>query len=37
VHNCIDSLSLVANLVQTSYAKPQEDEEYEVLDVVCGF
>jgi phage terminase large subunit-like protein len=33
----IDSLSLVANLVNTSYAKPDDSEEYEVLDVTCGF
>ena len=33
----IDSLSLVANLVTTSYAKPQDDEEYEVMDVTVGF
>ncbi len=33
----IDSLSLVANLVTTTYAKEQDDQEYEVLDDVCGF
>lgn len=32
----IDSLSLVANLVQTSYAKPQDDEDWEPLDVIAG-
>ena len=33
----IDSLSLVANLVTTTYAKLGDDEDYEVLDEVCGF
>ena len=34
----IDSLSLVANLVTTSYAKENDvSEEFETIDVVCGF
>lgn len=32
----IDSLSLVANLVQTSYAKPDDSEEWEPVDMVAG-
>ena len=36
VHNCIDSLSLVANLVSTIYAKADESEEWEPIDVVSG-
>lgn len=37
VHNCIDSLSLVANLVTTTYAKADADqEEWEPLDEVSG-
>jgi len=37
VHNCIDSLSLVANLVNTSYMKDNVSEDAEVLDDICGF
>lgn len=33
----IDSLSLVANLVTTTYAKVGDDKDYEVLDEICGF
>lgn len=33
----IDSLSLVANLVTTTYAKMSDDQEYEVIDEICGF
>lgn len=33
----IDSLSLVANLVTTSYTRFQDDEEYEPLDEIVGF
>lgn len=33
----IDSLSLVANLVTTTYAKLGDDEDYEVLSDICGF
>lgn len=33
----IDSLSLVANLVNTTYAKLDDSEDYEVLDDICGF
>ena len=33
----IDSLSLVANLVNTTYAKVGDDKDYEVLDEICGF
>jgi phage terminase large subunit-like protein len=32
----IDAISLVANLVTTTYAKPDESEEWEPLDVVSG-
>jgi len=34
--DCIDSLSLVANLVSTIYAKADESEEWEPIDVVSG-
>lgn len=33
----IDSLSLVANLVTTTYAKLDDSDDYEVLDDICGF
>jgi predicted phage terminase large subunit-like protein len=33
----IDSLSLVANLVNTSYMKDNVSEDAEVLDDICGF
>jgi hypothetical protein len=33
----LDSLSMVTNLAQTSYARRQDDEEPEVLDEICGF
>lgn len=33
----IDSLSLIANLVTTTYAKDDDSKEYEVLDDICGF
>jgi predicted phage terminase large subunit-like protein len=33
----IDALSLVANLVRTSYARQNEQDEYEVLDEIVGF
>jgi phage terminase large subunit-like protein len=33
----LDSLSLVANLATTTYAKPDDSQEYEVMDVVVGF
>lgn len=33
----IDSLSLVANLIRTTYAKLGDDEEPEILDDICGF
>lgn len=33
----IDSLSLVANLVTTTYAKLDDSQDYEVLDDICGF
>jgi len=33
----IDSLSLVANLVTTTYAKLGDDEDYEPVDLICGF
>jgi predicted phage terminase large subunit-like protein len=33
----IDSLSLVANMVVTSYLKPDDSKDYEILDDLCGF
>ena len=34
----LDSLSLVANLVTTSYRRREDDnDDYEVLDEICGF
>jgi len=32
-----DSLSMIAHLSVTSYAKGQDDQEYEVIDDICGF
>jgi len=32
-----DALSMVAHLATTSYAKLSDDEEYEVVDDICGF
>jgi phage terminase large subunit-like protein len=32
-----DSLSMIAHLSVTSYAKAQDDQEYEVIDDICGF
>jgi predicted phage terminase large subunit-like protein len=32
----IDSLSLVANLVQTTYSKPDDSEEWQPMDMVAG-
>ena len=37
VHNCIDSLSLIANMVVTTYAKVDDSDDYEVLSDICGF
>lgn len=37
VHNCIDAVSMIAHLCNVVYAKPQETEEYEIIDEVCGF
>jgi phage terminase large subunit-like protein len=33
----LDSLSLVANLVNTSYQRQDDSADYEILDDVCGF
>jgi predicted phage terminase large subunit-like protein len=33
----LDSLSLVANLVNTSYRRQDDSADYEILDDVCGF
>lgn len=35
--DCIDSLSLVANLVTTTYAKTDDSEDWEPYDEICGF
>ena len=32
-----DALSMIAYLATTSYAREQADEEYEILDEICGF
>ena len=33
----IDALSMVAHLVTVIYSKPDDSEEYEVVDDICGF
>jgi phage terminase large subunit-like protein len=33
----IDSLSLIANMVVTTYAKLDDSQDYEVLSDICGF
>lgn len=33
----LESVAMVAYLAETVYAKPQEVEEYEVFDEICGF
>lgn len=33
----IDSLSLIANMVVTTYAKVDDSDDYEVIDEICGF
>lgn len=37
VHNCIDSLSMIAQLAVTTYADTDDSEEFEAVDVICGF
>lgn len=33
----LDSLSLVANMVVTTYSKVDDSQDYEVIDEICGF
>jgi hypothetical protein len=33
----LDATSLIANLIQTSYAKSDDSEDYEIMDVTVGF
>ena len=33
----LDALAYIDQLAVTSYAKPQDDEDYEILDVTVGF
>lgn len=37
VHNCLDSLAMVAHLAEVVYSKPQAVEEFEVIDEIVGF
>lgn len=37
VHNCIDAVSLVSQMVTTSYRTDDEEEEMEIFDVTVGF
>lgn len=37
VHNCIDALSMIAQMAVTSYGDKDESQEYEPVDVICGF
>ena len=37
VHNCIDALSMISQMAVTSYGDRDDSQEYEPVDVICGF
>ena len=37
VHNCLDATAYIAHLAEVVYAKPQEAQDYEVIDQIVGF